>query len=57
MNPPTIPDFDYDTLTLAQAYPWLKIAVMILIGSFVAAVTSVFGNSPAPLPASEDKDC
>jgi hypothetical protein len=53
MNPqlcaPAFDDFDFDTLTLAECWPWIKGAIVILVGCTIAAVLGLFGLSFANL--------
>ena len=45
MNEPPPLDFDFDTMTLAQALPWFKGVAMILIGGMAAGLIGLFGVS------------
>ena len=45
MNEPPILDFDFDTMTLAQALPWFKGVAMILIGGMAAGLMWLYGGS------------
>jgi hypothetical protein len=53
MNPkpraPSFDDFDFNTLTLAECWPWIKGAIVILVGCTIAAVLGLFGLSFANL--------
>jgi hypothetical protein len=45
MNEPPNLDFDFDTMTLAQALPWFKGVAMILIGGMAAGLMWCCGCS------------
>ena len=45
MNEPPTLDFDFDTMTLAQALPWFMAVAMILIGGMAAGVMWLGGCS------------
>ena len=52
MNPqlrtPTFDDFDFNTLTLGECWPWLKGAFIVVVGSFVAGVAGLVDFSLEP---------
>jgi len=45
MNEPPTLDFDFDTMTLAQALPWFIGVAMILFGGMTAGLNGLFGGS------------
>jgi hypothetical protein len=51
MNPqlraPSFNDFDFDTITVSQALPWLRGAIVILVGCTIAAMPGLSGLSLA----------
>ncbi len=52
MNPqlraPSFDDFDFDTLPLAECWPWLKGAFIVVVGSIVAGFAGLFDFSLEP---------
>ena len=44
------PAFDFNTLTLAEWWPWFRGAIMILVGCTIAAMPGLFGLSLASRP-------
>jgi hypothetical protein len=42
--------FDFDTLTVSQALPWFRGAIVILVGCTIAAVLGLFGLPLASPP-------
>lgn len=40
---PKFTDFNYDTITFGQAWPWFKGAAMILLGSTIAGLYDLYG--------------
>ncbi len=52
MNPrpraPSFDDFDFDTLTLGECWPWIKGAFIVVVGSMVAGFVGMFPRSWSP---------
>lgn len=49
-RPPTAFDFDYNTITVSQAWPWLKGVILILIGCVMAIMIRPLGKPPCLHP-------
>ncbi len=50
IHTPRFRDFDYDTLTLGQAWPWFKGAFLIFFGCWLAGMSSCFFGGPFTSP-------
>jgi len=54
MNPkplaPSFDDFDFNTLTLVESWPWFHNASVILVGCTIAAMPGLSGLSLSSLP-------
>ncbi len=54
MNPPlrapSFADFDFDTLTLGECWPWFRGAIVILVGCTIAAMPGLSGLSLSSPP-------
>jgi hypothetical protein len=42
---PKFTDFNYDTITHGQAWPWFKGAAMILLGCMLAGQVGLYGGN------------
>ena len=44
-HPPPVTDFDYDTITVSEAFPWFKGVAMLLVGCTIAGFAALFDLS------------
>jgi len=47
LRAPSFDDFDFNTLTLGECWPWFRGAIVILAGCTIAAVLGLSGMSLA----------